>query len=116
MVHIIRSRGDIAQLGERGVRIAEVGGSNPPISTKTKSTSLSEKGRGLRLSPLALPISRPRPLRLQAQGGGVAGPSAVDRGRERLRQQNAKVPLARLLLFMAGWHPRPDLVPPRPRP
>jgi hypothetical protein len=30
---IIRSRGDIAQLGERRVRIAEVGGSNPPIST-----------------------------------------------------------------------------------
>ncbi len=26
-------RGDIAQLGERCVRIAEVGGSNPPIST-----------------------------------------------------------------------------------
>jgi hypothetical protein len=26
--------GDIAQLGERRVRIAEVGGSNPPISTK----------------------------------------------------------------------------------
>ena len=26
--------GDIAQLGERGVRIAEVGGSSPPISTK----------------------------------------------------------------------------------
>ena len=26
--------GDIAQLGERCVRIAEVGGSNPPISTK----------------------------------------------------------------------------------
>ena len=25
--------GDIAQLGERCVRIAEVGGSNPPIST-----------------------------------------------------------------------------------
>jgi hypothetical protein len=25
--------GDIAQLGERRVRIAEVGGSNPPIST-----------------------------------------------------------------------------------
>ena len=25
-------RGDIAQLGERCVRIAEVGGSNPPIS------------------------------------------------------------------------------------
>ena len=29
------SRGDIAQLGERGVRNAEVGGSSPPISTKT---------------------------------------------------------------------------------
>jgi hypothetical protein len=27
------SRGDIAQLGERGVRNAEVGGSSPPIST-----------------------------------------------------------------------------------
>ena len=26
--------GDIAQLGEHGVRIAEVGGSSPPISTK----------------------------------------------------------------------------------
>ena len=26
--------GDIAQLGERGVRNAEVGGSSPPISTK----------------------------------------------------------------------------------
>ncbi len=30
---IITSSGDIAQLGERRVRIAEVGGSNPPIST-----------------------------------------------------------------------------------
>ena len=29
-------RGDIAQLGERCVRIAEVGGSNPPISTINK--------------------------------------------------------------------------------
>ena len=28
-------RGDIAQLGERGVRNAEVGGSSPPISTTT---------------------------------------------------------------------------------
>jgi hypothetical protein len=28
-----RGGGDIAQLGERRVRIAEVGGSNPPIST-----------------------------------------------------------------------------------
>ncbi len=28
------SYGDIAQLGERCVRIAEVGGSNPPISTR----------------------------------------------------------------------------------
>ena len=27
--------GDIAQQGERGVRIAEVGGSSPPISTNT---------------------------------------------------------------------------------
>ena len=29
-------RGDIAQLGERCVRIAEVGGSNPPISTNNR--------------------------------------------------------------------------------
>ncbi|GAI56068.1 unnamed protein product [marine sediment metagenome] len=29
--------GDIAQLGERCVRIAEVGGSNPPISIVCKS-------------------------------------------------------------------------------
>jgi hypothetical protein len=28
-----RTNGDIAQLGERGVRNAEVGGSSPPIST-----------------------------------------------------------------------------------
>ena len=27
------TKGDIAQLGERGVRNAEVGGSSPPIST-----------------------------------------------------------------------------------
>ena len=26
--------GDVAQLGERGVRNAEVGGSSPPVSTK----------------------------------------------------------------------------------
>ncbi len=31
-----RLRGDIAQLGERGVRNAEVGGSSPPISTMGK--------------------------------------------------------------------------------
>ena len=31
---IIWRYGDIAQLGERCVRIAEVGGSNPPISTR----------------------------------------------------------------------------------
>ena len=30
-------RGDIAQLGERGVRIAEVGGSSPPISTSVRT-------------------------------------------------------------------------------
>ena len=30
-------RGDIAQLGERGVRNAEVGGSSPPISTSNHS-------------------------------------------------------------------------------
>jgi hypothetical protein len=30
---ILAVGGDIAQLGERCVRIAEVGGSNPPIST-----------------------------------------------------------------------------------
>ena len=33
------SRGDIAQLGERGVRNAEVGGSTPPISTKCPCSS-----------------------------------------------------------------------------
>ncbi len=31
--NLCRECGDIAQLGERCVRIAEVGGSNPPIST-----------------------------------------------------------------------------------
>jgi hypothetical protein len=31
-------KGDIAQLGERCVRIAEVGGSNPPISTSPCSS------------------------------------------------------------------------------
>ena len=37
--------GDIAQLGERCVRIAEVGGSNPPISTtKFGKTGLSTLG------------------------------------------------------------------------
>ena len=35
-----RSRGDIAQLGERGVRNAEVGGSSPPISTTFSLPSL----------------------------------------------------------------------------
>ncbi len=30
--------GDIAQLGERGVRNAEVGGSSPPISTNSIKT------------------------------------------------------------------------------
>ena len=30
---VLVSDGDIAQLGERRVRIAEVGGSNPPISS-----------------------------------------------------------------------------------
>jgi hypothetical protein len=29
----LKAFGDIAQLGERCVRIAEVGGSSPPIST-----------------------------------------------------------------------------------
>ena len=32
--------GDIAQLGERSVRNAEVGGSNPPVSTNYKKKSL----------------------------------------------------------------------------
>ena len=32
--------GDIAQLGERCVRIAEAGGSNPPISTRKLEESV----------------------------------------------------------------------------
>ena len=38
--------GDIAQLGERGVRNAEVGGSSPPISTTPYGKS-EEFGYGL---------------------------------------------------------------------
>ena len=37
-----RLRGDIAQLGERGVRNAEVGGSSPPISTISSDFSSFE--------------------------------------------------------------------------
>ena len=36
------SHGDIAQLGERGVRNAEVGGSSPPISTTNALTTLNK--------------------------------------------------------------------------
>ena len=35
--NLCRECGDIAQLGERRVRIAEVGGSNPPISTNSNT-------------------------------------------------------------------------------
>ena len=35
MLGVYSAEGDIAQLGERGVRNAEVGGSSPPISTKS---------------------------------------------------------------------------------
>ncbi len=35
MLGVDSEEGDIAQLGERGVRNAEVGGSSPPISTKS---------------------------------------------------------------------------------
>ena len=38
--------GDIAQLGERGVRYAEVGGSSPPITT-TPCEKSEEFGHGL---------------------------------------------------------------------
>ena len=40
--NLCHERGDIAQLGERCVRIAEVGGSNPPISNKTLSKTLGK--------------------------------------------------------------------------
>ena len=40
------TKGDIAQLGERGVRNAEVGGSSPPIST-TPCGKSEEFGHGL---------------------------------------------------------------------
>ncbi len=46
----VQHRGDIAQLGERGVRNAEVGGSSPPISTMSPSL-------GQRVSP-RIAISR----------------------------------------------------------
>ena len=46
-------RGDIAQLGERGVRNAEVGGSIPPVSTNTPDP--------LSLAPVAQRIERQRP-------------------------------------------------------
>ena len=36
-------RGDIAQLGERGVRNAEVGGSSPPISTNSLFSPLPHR-------------------------------------------------------------------------
>ena len=36
------SHGDIAQLGERGVRNAEVGGSSPPISTTKALNTLNK--------------------------------------------------------------------------
>ena len=35
MLGVDSEEGDIAQLGERGVRNAEVGGARPPISTKS---------------------------------------------------------------------------------
>ena len=35
MLGVDSEEGDIAQLGERGVRNAEVGGSSPPISPKS---------------------------------------------------------------------------------
>jgi hypothetical protein len=40
---IIYWNGDIAQLGERCVRIAEVGGSNPPISTTFCACNISHR-------------------------------------------------------------------------
>lgn len=42
---VLVSQGDIAQLGERRVRIAEVGGSNPPISILTQFDSVNQTGR-----------------------------------------------------------------------
>src|SRR5437870_4546512 len=39
-------RGDIAQLGERCVRIAEVGGSNPPISISPPHRLPFPRGEG----------------------------------------------------------------------
>ena len=38
MLGVDSEEGDIAQLGERGVRNAEVGGSSPPISTNSIKT------------------------------------------------------------------------------
>ena len=52
------SPGDIAQLGERGVRNAEVGGSTPPISTTTHSVPVPYR---LRVPPSR---SRQPPFRL----------------------------------------------------
>ena len=47
--------GDIAQLGERCVRIAEVGGSNPPISTRK---SWKDGWSALRKTALTKGLSR----------------------------------------------------------
>lgn len=58
---IIHSHGDIAQLGERGVRIAEVGGSNPPISTNSEAKSRGlEAGRPTVASSPQLCVLIPR--------------------------------------------------------
>lgn len=43
-------RGDIAQMGERSVRNAEVGGSSPPVST-TQPPHVTERGTVMQLRP-----------------------------------------------------------------
>lgn len=50
--------GLVAQLGERSVRIREVKGSNPSVSTKSKIRTFVRRDRGSDFSCLQLVLSR----------------------------------------------------------
>jgi hypothetical protein len=75
-------------LGERGVRIAEVGGSNPPISTNSKGV---QRGRGFRLSPSPFPCRPPHHRGFRHTDAAFAGPPPPTvAGRHRMTPMSAR--------------------------
>ena len=65
LVHVSQTYGDVAQLGERGVRNAEARGSIPLISTKTRSNTIQRHPKPTRNSGFFVAIRQRRVMRIK---------------------------------------------------